>query len=327
MASEVRIDYSVFGLYIVLSAIAGYVIKSILGIEVNMIYLTLMIVFFYYTLEYFVFKKLFKNWWQRNFFHTSLNCKCDSCKKWRKRTLIYITRIVALVPVFFLTTLILPYIGTPDGAKKIVIDEQFKVDFKKLQIELRTKKTTEFYEIEKIPTDELVEDNEGSYYVVNLDDSRYKERVLFQEGEYVIQDLNMKLITPMNKFMNEVYYYLDAGTECQLFIKGSADIKGHETFKKQIDGDYEFKKIKYYPKISNSKYRPKYQVQRIGDFYTNSDLPNLRARFIQEKIGDNFSGISKPIILEGEVGNEESKYLRNAYLILFVNFENKKFKD
>ena len=277
MGKEVKIDFSIYAGYIVLGIVAGYLLKSILEIEINIFLLALIIIPSFYTIEYFFIKKLFSDWWQKSFLHTGLTCGCDSYKKWRNNNSIYITRIITLIPVFGLTTLILPYLSTPKGVKKITIDQEFKLNFKKLELELRTRKTTEFYEIEKILRNELVENGKGSYYIVNIDNPKYKEKVLFEEGKYVIKDFDNRLITPLNKFMDEVYYYLDAGTECQLYIKGSADIKGNKKFKAKMNNEYDFDKIEYFPKISLSNY----DVQRLGDYYTNSDLPNLRAKYIQ----------------------------------------------
>lgn len=233
--------------------------------------------------------------------------------------------IIALYPYIFDTS-------NGQEKKKEKIDQQIKIDIQKLSVELRSTKETEYYEVKKVFNPEIIKDNKGDYFIVDLKKIQKKERVLFQPGEYIIDDLNQDFINSLGKFMDDVYSKLDKGVECRLFVRGSADIAGHSTFKKAIDsrfGESEgFTRIEYLKSIENSKssFSQEKAIQNIGSEYTNNELPNLRGKFIQYKISQSFKDI-KPIILEGAVEGVTDEKLRNAYLFLYVNWEKKKYLD
>lgn len=244
--------------------------------------------------------------------------------------------VLALALVVFAVIALYPYIfdnSKGQEKKKEKIDQEIKIDIEKLTVELRSTKETEYYEVKKIPNPEIIEDIKGDYFVVDLKIAQRNEKVLFSSGEYVIEDLNEEFVNALGKFMDEVYNKLDKGVECRLYVKGSADIAGQETFKKSIDNRFGaeegFTTIEYLKAIEGSKslFSQTKQLQSIGSEYTNTDLPNLRGKFIQFKITQNYKNI-RPTILQGSVeGTKPDEKLRNAYLFLYVNWEKKKYLD
>jgi hypothetical protein len=276
--------------------------------------------------------------------------RCEHCltigeikKKRAPKSVSEPTKIVALtkLQLFVISLLLLagvalyPYVCTQKNTqeKKIeIIDQTIKLDITKLRAELRTIKTTEYYETQKISNPELIKDKKGDYFIIDLGKVYTKEKVLFKPGRYIIEDLDEAFLTAVNHFMKEVYTKIDKGVECQLFVKGSADIAGNKRFQETLDATYGakegFARIEYLKSLeaSQSLFSQETGTMNIGGIYTNKELPNLRGKFIQYKIMQNFKEVI-PKILEGKVEGTVDEKLRNAYLLLYVNWQNKKYAN
>ncbi len=215
--------------------------------------------------------------------------------------------------------------------KRSTATVEFKAKFKELELSLRTSIENEYFDIRLIPEDEVVKGKKGKYYIVDLKFPDIQDTVFFESGKYVMSNFTDSLTKPLNNFIEDVYSYIDAGTECALFVRGSADILGEETLNAAFNPEYNgksFHNIKYLAKDDKSdKFINSISIHKIGDRYKNHDLPFLRAAFIQHKIIENYDGIPGPNILEGEIENEIDPYSRNTLLIMYVNFKNKKFNN
>lgn len=239
---------------------------------------------------------------------------------------IYSGRFTLILGVIFLW-LLSPYIFSAfdQGQKK---EEIIGGALEFMNVKIKVSKHTKYYEVKEVNQD-LVKGKKGKCYLVNLKSADAEEMVLFKAGKYVINDPNNSFAISLDDFMANVYLRLkDEGVNCQLYVKGSADVSGHTTFLKKIDERYGskegFTKIEYLKALDKGHnfFTNEIQTQRIGDEYSNSDLPFLRGKFIQYWIKQRFNSVT-PIILEGAVeGKKPNASLRNAYLYLFVESKN-----
>ncbi len=221
-----------------------------------------------------------------------------------------------------------PYIfrnnGNPKNEKK---ETEYTAEYKELKVKLRIKTETEFYEVQKIPNNEVIKGKRGTYYIVDLSNTLMNERVFFQPGEFIIQDLNDEFLTTLNHFMSEVYMVLGTNNSLELFVKGSADISGNNTFHTSINSYFldslGFSTIEYLPKLSNQKslFADTLLKMQVTQSYTNRELPNLRAKFLQIKLSETYSEIPTPRILEGSVDLREGGEFRNADMIMYIDWE------
>jgi hypothetical protein len=244
--------------------------------------------------------------------------------------------ILSIIAIIIITSIVssYPYIFD-SGANKSSeeIETQIKLEIEGLKLDLRSTKKTNFYEINKIPTSQLVDNYVGNYYIVNLQNASLNEKIIFPTGKYVLDDLSFDYINALNKFMNEFYIKLDNGLRVELFVKGSADYLGHENFKSALDLRYNsrngFDRFEYLPSIEGKEFlfSSKSKIQTIGNEFNNTELPNLRGKFIQYKIKENYPQIGPPILLEGMVKKEINTDLRNANIFLFADWETIKYKS
>ena len=86
--------------------------------------------------------------------------------------------------------------------------------------------------------------------------------------------------------------------------------------------------IEYSPKSFGQEYSYMTDTRRkvINEPFNNSDLPFLRSKFLQYKIHNIYPDIKEPIILEGEVAHKIDDKLRNAYMILYIDWESENIK-
>ena len=263
----------------------------------------------------------------------SLTCKCNSCKSWREerklKTNLFPLLAISAIFIIWVCMLNMLYRGMDKGVypKKSIAEAEFKVKFGKLETSLRTRLENEYYEINKVG-DEIIENQQGDYYIVDIKMSNKSETLFFDKGEYVINNFDKKFYTPLNKFIDDVYSYLDAGAECSLYIKGSADILSNSTLNQNLKNGYDdttYRSIEYLPRLPSDKYLKIAKLHSISGNYSNADLPFLRSAFLRNRITTTFKGIKIPEILEGFVESKVSDKDRNVTIILFVNFNKKKF--
>ena len=169
---------------------------------------------------------------------------------------------------------------------------------------------------------ELVRGFKGKYFEISLKDAEKNAKVLFAPGRY---SLDKKVFrdnygATLGSFVNEALLYLKQGDEGQvkLFIQGSADIAGQNTFQGRLDPDYPFEEITILP-LDPDKQHFLSEPQTLtipAKNFRNDDLPNLRAQYLKEIISA-YTGKLAPMVLEGIVKDFEDKGERNAAIYLF----------
>ena len=101
--------------------------------------------------------------------------------------------------------------------------------------------------------------------------------------------------------------------------RASADIAGHKTFKGNLDQKYFYEEVTALPydededRFGNAA--KNLSVPEKG--FTNDDLPNLRGNYLREMIRI-YSKKLDPILLEGQVKEENDEKERNAIIYLFI---------
>lgn len=274
------------------------------------------------TIETFLGKILYGNsWWKQSFFVNRVTCKCGSCYDWRKKNTLkqVIIRVLLVFPICWIVLKISPF---------LVGNMSIALEAKILEKKLGKGIVTSVFSVIKIQNDEFVKGKKGDYYKVELNSPDVKEKVLFPTGRYVIDDLDNRLLIPVNKFMNEVYETIESGKKADLFVRGNADLLGNETFQGNFENNYEIKEG--FSQFSIHPYDGRYyssipQLIKINEPFRNSDLPDLRGRFLQKKIYDNHSNLKMPKILEGKVINRVSFEDRSGYLIMYVDWDSNGF--
>lgn len=169
------------------------------------------------------------------------------------------------------------------------------------------------YTIQKHPADEVVQGKKGCYYIVDLKDSEGNNPVLFNIKEYELNEMSARFRESVTEFRKNILEQFIRGNKSyDLFIHGSAD-RGRHTALGRLN---EEKQISYLPKIANNQFSLNVNSMIVTE-YTNNELPNLRASYLQNKLQS--LGI-KSTILEGSVTSEINNTERNATVYLFVNW-------
>lgn len=200
----------------------------------------------------------------------------------------------------------------PDKNKSIgVLDIKFK-----LQGIVRTP----YYEVMPFLENELVSGKNGKYYIIDIKKAHKKNRIRFDAGQYTISAFESEYTNSISNFITDIISNIAGKVEYDIFIKGSADIAGNTTFSNHLNPNYEYKAVHYYPQdyTNSDKFIPIIESQKIPNIYKNKHLPNLRAKFISEKLKDAYDMDS--IILDGNVSLKVDKRDRNVLLLLFVRW-------
>jgi hypothetical protein len=194
-----------------------------------------------------------------------------------------------------------------------VIQKVKKIE--KLISELDNEIKTDNYEIIPSSDNEIIKDKKGKYYIVDLKDADYKEKIKFLNAKYIINDFDSKFQKAVLAFKNEVFDELNKGKKAELYIKGSANIIPY--YGRQSPG-YSYNKIRYFVKIQNTEqFSAIFGQDILTKNISNNDLPNLRAKFVQEKLSEVFM-YNTPIILQGSVTTRASDSDRNVTLLMFI---------
>ena len=181
--------------------------------------------------------------------------------------------------------------------------------------ELDNEIKTENYEIIPLSDNEIIKGKKGKYYIVDLKDADYKEKIQFPNAQYLIDNFDSKFQKAVPAFKNEIFDELNKGKKVELYIKGSAN-------KLPYNGrqypEYNYSKIRYFIKAQNTEqFLTIFGQDILTENISNESLPNLRAKFIQEKLSKVFMH-NTPIILQGSVTSGTSDSDRNVTLLMFV---------
>jgi hypothetical protein len=185
-----------------------------------------------------------------------------------------------------------------------------------LRDKMSARLSTPAYDVEVYPDKELVRGRQGRYYVVDMKNATSGIRYYFSGGKYVLSAGNQEFRTSLNTFVADILSKFEGKVRYDLFVRGTADGKPYEG---RFEPGYEFRSIKFVRSLGGDKYGVETGQRDVADTVRNSDLPDLRAAFMQRLIADAYP-LKKPIILEGTVTAKTDDKDRNAELILFVDW-------
>ncbi len=181
----------------------------------------------------------------------------------------------------------------------------------------------EYWEAVFHPDDEIVEGYKGRYFEVRIKDSEKNVKLLFGPGEYYMDktDFRDSYGPVISAFVTEALYGMRQLERelIQLFVQGSADITGQNTFRGNLVNSFPYTEVTFLPyKDDSDDFEPMpIAVEIPATGFTNSDLPNLRGNFLREMISA-YSKKLQPLLLEGAVTNEVNTDDRNAIIYLFI---------
>ncbi|GJM35852.1 MAG: hypothetical protein DHS20C18_48530 [Saprospiraceae bacterium] len=172
------------------------------------------------------------------------------------------------------------------------------------------------------PDDEMVEGYKGRYFELSLKNASKNATILFPIGKYFMDKnaFNKQYGATLGSFVIEALYHLknsEAG-QVKLFVQGSADAVGSETFRGRMDSRYDYGIVDILPKLEEGERfagMPE-QIEIPASNFRNSHLPDLRASYLKEIIS-TYTDKFDPVLLEGVVTETEDAKKRNAAIYLF----------
>ncbi|MTB53324.1 hypothetical protein [Lewinella sp. W8] len=173
------------------------------------------------------------------------------------------------------------------------------------------------------PDDEVVEGYVGRYFQVELKNAEKVVKLLFGPGEYFMKkrDFRDNYGSVIGAFVAETLSAIRKSDQrkVKLFIQGSADITGQNSFRGNLDESYYFDEIEMLPmKGSDENFGQTPTSKTIPERgFRNEDLPNLRGQYLREMI-KIYAKKLDPIVLEGSVKEKVDKADRNAVIYLFI---------
>ena len=184
----------------------------------------------------------------------------------------------------------------------------------------------QLYKSHILENNEIVKGLKGKYLVIDIRDIEEKEPIYFPTGKYVIEN-PPKYQNAIDEFGKAIVEKLSRSKKkinYEIFVKGSADILGEDSFRGNFVPNYtdSYKEICFLKRYKDADYLfiTEQSCSRINEPFLNKDLPNLRAMFLKE-LFDNYYGESfnaRTKILEGSVADFISGLQRSATLILYL---------
>lgn len=222
-----------------------------------------------------------------------------------------------------------------ERTQKILIDFLSKKNLW-TSMKIKVPLSGELYSCHLVEHPEIVRGYRGKYFLVHLKHAISKRRLEFPAGRYYLDDF-ADYKDALGEFGQKVIRTIDAGEgkfAYRVFVKGQADLLGNETFRANFASDFRFNEVCFFPAYQNSStFSPETLCESISEPITNADLPNLRAKFLHDRIGTYLNELfapfitgkgalaqlaSGPTILDGNVSLQISDQDRNAILFLFL---------
>ncbi len=188
--------------------------------------------------------------------------------------------------------------------------------------DLKAGRQTKYYNVVRMPDREVVKGKIGLYFNIDFKNP-YSEKILyFEEGLYYIDIFERSYQQSLTEFDKEVLKIIRKSTkEYEIFVRGSADYSS-SNFSKHLNEYYNYKNITFLKKSSNQiQYEFNEHIENVTNPYNNSNLPNLRAQFIIDKMNkydDIKFSKNKLHILDGTVTKRVNQEDRNVRIILYV---------
>ncbi len=155
------------------------------------------------------------------------------------------------------------------------------------------------------PDEEVVAGYKGRYFEILLKDAQKKIKLLFEAGEYYMDKGKFRdqYGSIIGAFVTEALHFMKQvdQSKVHLFVQGSADIVGKNTFKGDLDRRFFYEQISVLPRnFYGDGYAGTPTVKNIPpQNFRNTHLPDLRGNFLKEMISV-YSKKLKPIQLEGQ---------------------------
>ena len=195
--------------------------------------------------------------------------------------------------------------------------EELSSDLLRLRDRMGAQMKTESYDVSTYPDNELIRGKRGRYYVVDIKDAAQGVRFHFDAGKYTIATRQEQFRSSLNKFVQDILEKVHGKVDYQIFVRGSAD---SAQFRGRFEPGHEYRNVRYLRTLGGDKYGNELGTLRIdGNSIQNTDLPNLRAAFLQRVVGSVYA-LSEPVILDGSVTSKVAQADRNAELIVFLNW-------
>lgn len=219
---------------------------------------------------------------------------------------------------------IYPSSSTVEGYKEIIKNFSLSTNIKS-RIDVPIIYRGENYQLNELNYSEYIEGSKGSYWMIDIRTPEARSLINFNSGQYTIPGYEDEFSKATIEFREKVLDVLKSSAydmdNFRLYVKGNADFTGNESFKKRVNSPIE---ICYLPKKNKAEnlYLPDKKCKLIKDYVYNSQLPDLRAKFLKEKFEDYYQFdevLGEVVILEGSVSREFSSSDRNVELILFLS--------
>ncbi|GAB5552997.1 MAG: hypothetical protein Sapg2KO_25880 [Saprospiraceae bacterium] len=213
-------------------------------------------------------------------------------------------------------------------AEEAKIKEEFGQDLELEPVQLE--EWAESFEVKRSywdavfhPDDEVVEGYKGRYFEVRLKDADQNVKLLFGPGEYFMRktDFRNNYGPTIGAFVTEALNAMKQSDreKIKVFIQGSADISGQNTFSGNLDEAYFYDQIARLPQKDGGE-RFEGMTKEVSiptNNFRNTHLPDLRGQFLKEMI-QVYSKKLEPVVLEGAVKEVVNKGDRNAIIYLFI---------
>ncbi|RME05411.1 MAG: hypothetical protein D6816_08935 [Bacteroidetes bacterium] len=173
------------------------------------------------------------------------------------------------------------------------------------------------------PDDEVVEGQKGRYFEVELKDANKNVKLLFGPGEYSMSktEFRKRYGKTVGTFVTEALNAMKKADQekVKIYIQGSADIVGQNTFSGNLNEQFHYDQIEVLPQKENlERFANTPVAKEIPEKnFRNEHLPDLRAQYLREMIRA-YSKKFDPIVLEGTVKDFKDEKERNAIIYLFI---------
>lgn len=170
----------------------------------------------------------------------------------------------------------------------------------------------------QLPGNQIVQNNTGSYYLIDLVNTKNNEILLFKRGKYIKNALNRDFGMSINAFLTDFDYLKKKNLNPKIYIKGSADKLGDDTFRGYFEPHNVYRKIYFHPIRTSSMFEARIDSVLVREPFRNAELPILRSEFLKAILKNPYGYESE--ILEGEVTIDIDANDRNVNLILYVEW-------
>jgi hypothetical protein len=204
-----------------------------------------------------------------------------------------------------------------------IIKQKNRGDYPDADKLLGLKKEGVGWKMVKIPQNHFVKGFTGNYYRIDLYQINNNEKLKFETGEYTKFHYSEDDGIGLSNFISDVVKPVQmAGHIYELFIRGSADILGEETFSRSfvLGGEYSY--IPYLHLVTGSIIDfDSLDYYAVVEPIYNNDLPNLRAEYMKRSTVMLDGSIKTPYVLEGIVTPDEDEEDRCATIYLYIKQE------